>query len=121
VDDFTRNDAAARPAAYPTPVDHAVFLAATAVSHATAFLDGRNDAAITRQNAERIFAELILAGRDPAANHILGPVRLLAIATLRAAVTESETLQERWQHVMGALVDLVRQESRERREEEGGQ
>lgn len=116
MDDFTRNNTAASPAAYPTPVDHAVFLAATSVAHATAYLDGRNDAAKTRENAERMFGELILAGHEPAANSILDPVRLLAIATLRAAMTESIVLQDRWQHVMGALVELVRQESCERRE-----
>jgi hypothetical protein len=52
------------------------------------------------------------AARDPATNGILDPVRLLTIAMLHTASVQDEARQDRWQHVMGALVELVRTESR---------
>lgn len=52
---------------------------------------------------------------DHHVNGILDPVRLLVVAMLRTALAQGETRQERWQHVMGALVDLVRHESIELR------
>jgi hypothetical protein len=98
-----------------TPAESANFLAARAVSHATAFLDGRNDAAELARNADRIQLELMMSATDPSTNIILDPVRLLCVAMMRTAVAPGDSRQDRWQQVMGALVELVRHESHELR------
>jgi hypothetical protein len=93
------------------PIDAANLLAGQAVAYATAYLDGRQDAEQLLANALRLEPDLF-AARDPATNGILDPVRLLTIAMLHTASVQDEARQDRWQHVMGALVELVRSESR---------
>ena len=93
------------------PIDAANLLAGQAVAYATAFLDGRHDAERLASNAMLLEAALFVA-RDPATNGILDPARLLTIALLHTARAQGEARQDRWQHVMGALVELVRTESR---------
>jgi hypothetical protein len=98
-----------------SPVEHANFVVAKAVSHATAYLDGRNDADQLGRNARAVMCELIPVTDDPRAKAILDPARLLTIAMLNAAVAQGEARQDRWSQVMGALVELVRHESTELR------
>ena len=93
------------------PIDAANLLAGQAVAFAAAYLDGRHDAEQLAANAARLQRDLF-AARDPAVNGILDPARLLAIAMLYTARAQDEARQDRWQHVMGALVELVRIESR---------
>jgi hypothetical protein len=93
------------------PIDAANLLAGHAVAYATAFLDGRHNAEQLGANAARLQADLF-AARDPATNGILDPVRLLSISMLHTARAKGEARQDRWQHVMGAMVELVRIESR---------
>ena len=103
-----------------TPAEHANFLGAEVVAAAPAFLDGRHDSAELCRNAHALFCELIAApDDDAAAKQILVPSRLLVVAmsgAVRAHGAGSgadEARQDRWMAVMGALVELVRQESRE--------
>jgi hypothetical protein len=98
-----------------TAVEHANFVAAKVVSHATAFLDGRNDAGELGRNARSVMCELIPVTDDASAKAILDPARLLTIAMMNTAAAEGDARQDRWQHVMGALVELVRHESHELR------
>ena len=93
------------------PIDEANLLAGQAVAYATAYLDGRHDVERLTDNSMLLEAVLFSA-RDPATNRILDPVRLLTIAMLHTARARDEARQDRWQHVMGALVELVRTESR---------
>jgi len=93
------------------PIDAANLLAGQAVAHATAYLDGRHDVERLTDNALLLEAVLFSA-RDPATNCILDPVRLLTLAMLHTARARDEARQDRWRHVMGALVELVRTESR---------
>jgi hypothetical protein len=93
------------------PIDAANLLAGQAVAYATAYLDGRHNAERLAGNAMLLEAVLFSA-RDPATNGILDPVRLLTLAMLHTARARDEARQDRWQHVMGALVELVRTESR---------
>lgn len=102
-----------------TPPELANFLAAKAVSHATAFLDGRNEARELAGNARSLEFELMasFAGvSDYRVTAILDPTRMLVFAMLRTAEAEGEARQDRWQHVMGAMVELVRLESTALRE-----
>jgi hypothetical protein len=108
-----------------SPLDRANLLAGHAIAYATAFLDGRHKAHELARNAEvmQLNLDMTTTG-DLAANAILDPVRMLNVAMTRAAraVLEQpkdgsgrapwEARQDRWQQVMGALVELVRQESR---------
>ncbi len=102
-----------------TPVfnaaEHANFIAAKAIAHATAYLDGRNDARQLGGNADQVQCELLTTATDIDANRILDPVRMLLVAMSRASLAEGESRQDRWQQVMGALVELVRHESTELR------
>jgi hypothetical protein len=97
-----------------TPAEAANFLAAKAVAHATAFLDGRNNEAELARHADAVQLEL-MAYADPSTNIILDPVRLLNVAMMRTAVASGEGRQDRWRQVMGALVKLVQHESVELR------
>lgn len=97
------------------PPESANFIAAKAVAHATAYLDGRNDAALLARNADDMQCELIVASSEGNANRILDPTRLLVVAMSRTAIAQGEARQDRWQSVMGALVELVRHESHELR------
>ena len=94
-----------------TPAEHANFLAAKVVSHATAYLEGRQDAAELSRNARSVMLELIAAPDDPHAKPVLDASRLLVVAMTGAAWAHEPAREDRWQQVMSALVDLVRHES----------
>jgi hypothetical protein len=100
-------------APYPTftPAEHANFLAAKAVAHATAYLDGRNDAALLARNAHSVQYEILAAPEDPLAKPALDAARMLVVAMLGASTAIGEVRQDRWRNVMGALVELVCGES----------
>jgi hypothetical protein len=100
------NDAASQ----LTPIEAANLLAGHAAAYATAFLDGRHGAIELGRNADRLLGELL--AMPSSANGILDPVRLLAIAMMHTARATGEARQDRWQQVMGSLVELVRAESR---------
>ena len=104
-------------------VERANLLAGHAVAYATAFLDGRHDADRLLNDAGRLQLDLLDLD-DPAANEILVPVCLLALAMMRLAIAarahdahgappHALTRQNRWEEVVGALIGLVRQESRD--------
>ena len=95
-----------------SPADHANLLAAKVAAHASAFLDGRHDAARLAANSHAVFCELIAAPEDAGARAVLGPVRLLVVAMMGAASAQDEARLDRWMHVMAALIELVRQECR---------
>lgn len=94
-----------------TPAEHANFLAAKTVAHATAYLSGLNDSGQLGHNARSVGLELIVAPDDPAAKRILDAARLLMHAMIGAAASSDPVREDRWQQVMGALVELVRHES----------
>ncbi len=98
---------------YPdlTPAEHANFLGAKVVAGATGYLDGRHDAAQLARDVDRLHLEMMTAAYDLQANRILDPARLLLIAMSRAALAEGDARLDRWQQVMGSLVELVRIES----------
>jgi hypothetical protein len=98
-----------------SPADHANLIAAKVVSHAEAYLDGRNDLADLARNAASDMIELVACSDDKAAKSILDPARLLTIAMIGTAGAASDGRLDRWQQVMGALVELVRHESTELR------
>ena len=99
-----------------TPAEHANFLSAKVVAHATAFLAGRNDAALLNLNARSVMCELVAAPDDPVAKAILDPTRLLVVAMMGAAAAQDEARQFRWMHIMASLIDLVRHESTQLRD-----
>jgi hypothetical protein len=90
---------------------NASFLAAKVVAYATAYLDGRNDATELGRNAKTMQFELMTGTDDPPSRAVLDPARLLVVAMMGTSYAEGETRQDRWQHVMGALVELVRHEA----------
>jgi hypothetical protein len=102
-----------------TAAEHANFLGAKVVAAATAFLDGRNDGVALSRNVDALWCELIAApDEDLVAKQILVAARMLNTAmagAARSALSSSEARQDRWMAVMGALVELVRHESREGR------
>lgn len=98
-----------------SPAEHANFIAAKVVAQATAFLDGRHDLADLARNAPSLMIELVACSDDPAAKSILDPARLLTIAMIGTARAVGEARLDRWQQVMGAMVELVRHESHELR------
>jgi hypothetical protein len=103
---------------YMTPVDAANFLAAKAVAHATAFLDGRNTAAELGRHADAMQTEIMTSwgtAVDLNINAILDPVRLLNFAMMRASLAAGD-VQDGWMQVMGALVELIRKVSAKLRE-----
>jgi hypothetical protein len=57
--------------------------------------------------------EVMAAIDDPDAKKILDPVRLLIVSMMGTAYALGDERQDRWQQVMGALVELVRHESTE--------
>jgi hypothetical protein len=103
------------PRATFTPAEQANLLAGKAVAHATAYLGGLHDAATLGRNARSLQYEILGAGEDLQAKAILDASRLLVVAMLGAAAAIGEVRQDRWQHLMGALVELVRHESIELR------
>jgi hypothetical protein len=108
--EFNRPDLRVETARARAPIEAANLLAGHAVAYATAFLDGRNDATDLAQNVDRLQLDL-LAASDPSTNGILDPVRLLNVAMMHTAGARGEARQDRWQQVMGSLVELVREES----------
>jgi hypothetical protein len=98
--------------AHLNAADQANLIAGKVVAHATAYLDGRNDASELARNARALQIELLGApSDDPKARPILDVARLLVAAMMGASWAAGEARQDRWQHVMGALVELVRHES----------
>ena len=98
------------------PADHANFVAAKVVAYATAFLDGRSDADTLYITARSVMTELMVVGEDTRAKGIIDAARLLTIAMLNASATKDIPRLDRWQQVMGALVELVRLECKNLRE-----
>jgi hypothetical protein len=98
-----------------TPAEHANFVAAKTVALATAFLDGRHDAAELGRSAHSLMCELVAVSDDAPARAILDPARLLVISMVGTAGAEGEARRERWRDLMGALVKLVKFESHELR------
>lgn len=98
-----------------TPAEHANLIAGKVVAHATAYLNGFNDAATLGRNARSIQVELLGAGEDLQAKAILDAARLLVVAMHNTASAIGEARQDRWQRLMGDLVELVRLESTELR------
>jgi hypothetical protein len=96
-----------------TPAEHANFLAGKITGYATAFLDGRHDVITLGRNSRSAQMEVMAAVDDPAAKAILDPVRLLIVSMMGTAYAQGDERQDRWQQVMGALVELVRHESSE--------
>jgi hypothetical protein len=99
---------------YLTLQEQAAFLAARSIAYATAHLDGRDDAQALFVHASSLQNEIMMCWAgivDIHVNATLDPVRLLVVAMRRAAMAEGEERQQRWQHVMGALVEMVRHES----------
>lgn len=94
-----------------SPVEHANFVAARVVGHATAYLDGRNDADTLYICARSVCCDLMMVSEDLRAKAILDATRLLTIAMLNASSTKDAARLDRWQQVMGSLVDLVKMES----------
>ena len=100
-----------------TPAEKANFAAAKAVGYATAFLDGRADADALHTTARSVLPELLLIGdEDIHAKAIRDVTHLLVIAMLNASVIKDTARLDRWQQVMGALVELARMEARKLRE-----
>lgn len=98
------------PSAELSPQEVASFLAVKAIAGATAFIDGRSDAAALARASDQLIVELLLAGDDPATNGVLAPTRLLAVCMMRAAIAAGPR-QLRWRAIMSAFVDLVRTEN----------
>jgi hypothetical protein len=99
------------------PMDQANLLAGHAVSYATAYLNGRHDIGQLADNADRLFLDLLVVETAETSRFLI-PVQLLAIAMMRTAKHAREIAidcnerSERWQAVMGSLIELVQAESR---------
>jgi len=93
-----------------TPQEVASFIAATAIAGATAFIDGRSDAAALAQAADKLQAKLMLAGEDPATSGVLVPTAMLVKCMSYTAIATGPRLL-RWRAIMSAFVDLVRTEN----------
>ncbi len=107
--------------AHLTRFEQANLIAGHAVSYATAYLDGRHDAAKLGDNADRLFLDMLVIETEETSTFLI-PVQLLAIAMMRAAKNARELKldpdsytaiirSERWDQVMASLVELVCQES----------
>lgn len=106
-------------AKYLTLPEQANFLAARTIAYATAYLDGRDDAEALFLHVGELQSEIMMCWIgivDIHVNAILDPVRMLIVTMRRAALAEGDTRLERWKHVMGALVEMVRHESIELRD-----
>jgi hypothetical protein len=95
--------------------EHANFIAAKVIAYATAYLDGRNDLADLARNAHSISIELDVCSDDPDARPILDAARMLRNAMTGTAGAIGEARLDRWQHLMGVLVEMIRHESHELR------
>lgn len=99
-----------------TRVEQANLIAGHAVAYATAYLDGRHTAQQLADNADRLFLDLLVI-ETAETSAFLVPVQLLALTMMRTARCAQDLSQwpshlDRWQQVMGALVNLVLHESR---------
>lgn len=98
-----------------SPTAQANLLAGHAVACASAFLDGRHGVVELASNADSLFLDLMVV-HQVETNGFLDPVRLLLIAMMRTArYGLGDARREKWQQVMGSLVELVQHESRELR------
>lgn len=115
--------------AHLTRLDQANLIAGHAVAYATSYLDGRHTPQQLGDNAERLFLDLLVVETAETSTFLI-PVQLLAITMMQTArrarispageegrldvqsVAAYERL-DRWQSVMGSLVDLVTHESRQ--------
>lgn len=111
-----------------TRFEQANLLAGHAVSYATAYLDGRHDAAKLGDNADRLFLDLLVVETEETSAFLI-PVQLLAITMMRTAkhvcgisvsrvsdrVLEVHGTEraERWHQIMASLVDLIIHDSRQ--------
>ncbi|MGY3366136.1 hypothetical protein ACVWZL_003261 [Bradyrhizobium sp. GM2.4] len=112
-----------------TRAEQANLIAGHAVAYATAYLDGRHTAQQLADNADRLFLDLLVI-ETAETSAFLVPVQLLAVTmmqTARQARTspsgeegrlDSQAVAaydrlDRWQSVMGSIVDLVCHESRQ--------
>ena len=98
-----------------SPAEHANFVAGKVVAYALAYLEGRNDAEHLARNTRSVQLELLIAAEDLQAKAILDAARLLTVAMTGAAAAIGDARQDRWQRLMGDLVELVRLESSELR------
>lgn len=101
---------------YFTVPQTANFLAAKAVGYATAFLDGRSDAAQLGAEADQLMLDMLTVPLDVDAANLSDPARLLVITMMRMSRCEEPWRLERWQMIAASLVELVRRESKELRE-----
>lgn len=109
-----------------SPLAQANLLAGHAVSYATAYLRGDHDAVKLGDNAHRLFLDMLVVENAETSSFLI-PVQLLAIAMMRiarnAATSHRVDAQafrdrsERWEAVMGSLVELVCHESRQLKKE----
>jgi hypothetical protein len=93
-----------------TVPERANCFAASVVSCATAYLNGSVSAAELAMHAGAFQIVLMTAYAgvsDIDVNGVLDPVRLLVVSMIRTATCVSTARQDRWSHVMGALIDLV--------------
>ncbi|MDX3971122.1 MAG: hypothetical protein QHD01_31640 [Bradyrhizobium sp.] len=100
-----------------TRIEQANLIAGHAVSYATAYLDGRHTAQQLADNADRLFLDLLVIS-TPETSTFLVPVQLLAVAMMRTArchqdIGQWPSREDRWQAVLGSLVELVTNESRQ--------
>jgi hypothetical protein len=102
------------PAGAMSPAEHANFVAARVVGHATLFLKVNPDAALLASNAKSAMLELIPCSDDLKAKAILDASRLLVVAMLGTSHADGdEVRQDRWMQIMAAMIELVRHESTE--------
>lgn len=94
-----------------TPAELASFLAARAIAAATAYLGGRSDAARFSHDASQLMGEMLAVSIEPGLSPLLDPTRILIVAMTRTAAAHGVARQDRWQQVIGALVELVRHEN----------
>lgn len=100
-----------------TRAEQANLIAGHAVAYATAYLDGRHTAAQLADNADRLFLDLLVIGTAEISAFLV-PVQLLAMTMMRTARCAQDISQwpshlDRWQQVLGALIELVCHESRQ--------
>lgn len=111
-----------------TRIEQANLIAGHAVSYATAYLDGRHTAQQLADNADRLFLDMLVV-HTAETSAFLVPVQLLAVTMMQTArharispageegrldaqsIAAYERL-DRWQSVMGSMVNLVLNESR---------
>lgn len=93
-----------------TKLQIARFLAAKSIAAASAFIDGRSDAAQLARDADQLCGELMLVADDPDCSMLADTTGLLVASMMRSAVAVGPRLL-RWRAIMAALLDLVRLEA----------